>query len=305
METGAIPRSSYPGPFDLQATLESGQTFRWRRLDGRTYRDPAPRGGSAWYRSVLDGRVVAVRQTADALEWRSTGDPTAALRRVFGLDESMATMIDSLPGLDVVEAAADAFPGLRVVEEPFFPTLVSFVLSAQMRVERIHSLVQGLAETYGTAHAFEGDQVHAFPDPSSLAGARESALRDLGLGYRAPYVIRTASMVAAGDLTRADLVDRSYEGAREAATGFVGVGEKVADCVLLFSLGYTEPVPLDTWIRSAIEDHFPDITQASYAATSRAIRERLAPYPGVAQTYLFHYLRHRDALRSEGAATHS
>ncbi|MFD1633082.1 8-oxoguanine DNA glycosylase, partial [Haloplanus ruber] len=86
--------------------------------------------------------------------------------------------------------------------------------------------------------------------------------------------------------------DRSYEDAREYLTRFVGVGEKVADCVLLFSLGYLEAVPLDTWIRSAIADHYPDCDRGSYAETSRAIRERLGgEYAGYAQTYLFYYLR--------------
>ena len=82
-----------------------------------------------------------------------------------------------------------------------------------------------------------------------------------------------------------------YEAAREAVTEFVGVGPKVADCVLLFGMDFQEPVPLDTWIQTAIEEHFPDTARDSYAETSRAIRDRLGPRPGYAQTYVFTHLR--------------
>ncbi|MFB6125235.1 MAG: DNA-3-methyladenine glycosylase [Halanaeroarchaeum sp.] len=301
METGAIPRSAIAGPFDLQATLESGQTFRWTREEGRTYLDPAPRGGEQWYRVVLDDGPVAVRQTEAAIEWRATGDATDALRRRLRLDEEMAAAVDALPDDPLPRAAASAFPGLHVVSEPFFPTLVSFILSAQMRVERIHDLVGRLSDRYGRAHEFDGETVHAYPTPEQLAAATESELREMGLGYRAPYVVETTRMVADGDLGREDVAGMGYEDARSRLTEFVGVGEKVADCVLLFSFEATEPVPLDTWIRRAIDEHYPEVEQSNYDETSRDIRARLGPEPGVAQTYVFHYLRHREHLAESPA----
>ncbi|MFB6131784.1 MAG: DNA-3-methyladenine glycosylase [Halanaeroarchaeum sp.] len=298
MERGSIPLGTVPGPFDLQATLESGQTFRWTRLDGRTYEDPVPRGSPAWYRGVLDGAAVDLRQTNDGVEWRSSSNPTDSVRRYFGLDVATGRSLDELPDDGVVGAAKRAFPGLRVVNDAFFPTLVSFVLSAQMRVERIHSLVGTLADRFGPTLFIGDETVSAFPDPATLATVSETELRDVGLGYRAPYVRETAGMVASGELIADDVRGRPYEEARDLLTRFVGVGEKVADCVLLFSLGYGEPVPIDTWIESAIEEHFPEIPTASYPTTSRAIRERLGPHPGLAQTYVFHYLRHRDAVET-------
>ncbi|MGM0398532.1 MAG: DNA-3-methyladenine glycosylase family protein [Halobacteriota archaeon] len=298
METGTIPTAAVPGPFDLQATLESGQTFLWTRRDGRMYEANVPAGDAAWYRTVIDGVGVALRQTDAGLEWRAPTDPSEELRDRLGVTEAMATAIEGLPDDGLTRTAKAAFPGLRVVNEPFFPTLVSFILSAQMRVERIHALVQTLSERYGTAHRIGEEVVHAFPEPADLAAVSEAELRELGLGYRAPYVTATAEMVAEGVLTASDIRGRDYEDARDTTTGYVGVGEKVADCVLLFSLGYPDPVPLDTWIRSAIDEHYPDVRGDDYASTSRAIRDRLGPYPGVAQTYVFHYLRHRDAIEA-------
>jgi N-glycosylase/DNA lyase len=161
-----------------------------------------------------------------------------------------------------------------------------------MRVARIHGMQRALARTYGDEVSFDGRTYHAFPTPDRLAAATEAELRELSLGYRAPYVRRTAEMVADGEAHPAEARGREYEAAREYLTRFVGVGEKVADCVLLFSLGFLQAVPLDTWIRTAIADHYPDCDRGSYAETSRAIRERLGgEYAGYAQTYVFHLLR--------------
>jgi N-glycosylase/DNA lyase len=102
-------------------------------------------------------------------------------------------------------------------------------------------------------------------------------------------------MVADGEANPTDATGLAYEAARDYLTRFVGVGEKVADCVLLFSLGFLEAVPLDTWIRTAIADHYPDCDRGSYAETSRAIRDRFGGrYAGYAQTYVFYHLRSRN-----------
>jgi len=181
---------------------------------------------------------------------------------------------------------------MRLVRDPPFACLISFICSAQMRVSRIHGMQQRLAAEYGETVEFDGRSYQAFPTPEALAARTEAELRDLSLGYRAPYVQRTAAMVADGEADPAAAVGRSYKAAREYLTQFVGVGDKVADCVLLFSLGYLEAIPLDTWIRTAIEEYYPDCEQGNYTATSRAIRERFGgAYAGYVQTYVFHYLR--------------
>ena len=152
-----------------------------------------------------------------------------------------------------------------------------------------------LAEAHGETVRFDGTEYSAFPTPEQLASVSESDLRELSLGYRAPYVKRTAEMVADGTAHPTDALGLEYESARETLTQFVGVGQKVADCVLLFSLGYLEAVPLDTWIRTAIEEHYPDCDRGYYTNTSRAIRERFGgAHAGYAQTYVFHHLRTGD-----------
>jgi N-glycosylase/DNA lyase len=300
MERGAISLADLDGPFDLQATVESGQSYLWDRADDGMYERTDAHGGEAWYETVVppieavgnDRAVVRVRQTDDRLEWASTTDAVPILTHLLRLDDDLDAILAATPDDSLLARAYETYRGMRLVRDPPFPCLISFICSAQMRVSRIHGMQRALAREYGDTLTADGRTYHAFPTPEQLAARTEAELRDLKLGYRAPYVQRTAEMVADGVADPADARGRDYEAARDFLTEFVGVGDKVADCVLLFSLGYLEAVPLDTWIRSAIADHFPDCDRGSYADTSRAVRARLGgEYAGYAQTYLFYYLR--------------
>ena len=304
MERGAIDIDGLAGPFDLQATVESGQSYLWNRADGKTYEDLHAHGGDEWYETVvspiprvIEERVpVRVRQEGGVhdgtLHWESTTDAVPLLEHLFRLDDDLDAILDSTSDLPLLERAYDAYEGMRLTRDPVFPCLISFICSAQMRVARIHGMQRRLRETYGDVVELDGEPYRAFPTPGQLAARTESELRDLSLGYRAPYVRRTAEMVASGEADPDDAAALPYEEARESLTRFVGVGEKVADCVLLFSLGFLEAVPLDTWIRTTIEEYYPDCERGNYAETSRAIRERFGgAYAGYAQTYVFYYLR--------------
>ena len=298
MERGAIQLDELPGGLDLYTTIESGQSYLWRREDGRAYEGNGPDAlgeDPPWYYTVVDGELIRVRQLNDRLEWTGTDDVVPTIRRLLRLDDDLESIVASAPDDPLLENAYEYARGLRIVEDPPFGSLISFICSAQMRVSRIHGMVTRIAHTYGESLEVEGRTYHAFPSPEALANATESELRDLGLGYRAPYVQRTAEMVETGEAHPEHARDRPYEEARDYLTRFVGVGEKVADCVLLFSLGHLQAVPLDTWIRTAIEEYYPDCDRGSYGATSAAIRERFGgEHAGYVQTYVFHWLRTGD-----------
>ena len=300
METGVIDLDDIDGGFDLQSTVESGQSYLWSRGDGQMYERTAAYGGDAWYETVVppvegvsdERAVVRVRQVDGRLEWASTTDAVPLLTHLLRLDDDLTAVFEAIPDEPLIHRAHDAYRGMRLVRDPPFPCLVSFICSAQMRVSRIHGMQTALAREFGDRLDVDGRTYRAFPTPEQLAAATEAELRDLRLGYRAPYVRRTAEMVADGEAHPAEAAELAYEDARANLTRFVGVGQKVADCVLLFSLGFLEAVPLDTWIRSVVADYYPDCDAGNYAETSRAIRERFGgDYAGYAQTYVFHYLR--------------
>jgi N-glycosylase/DNA lyase len=301
MHEGVVPGGGLAGGFDMQSTIESGQTYLWSRDDGGMFEDDVPHGGDAWYHTVLPAthtstgapEVIRARWTGSELVWEaSTPDAPEHLTRLLRLDDDLDAIVGGSPDLPLLRRAYDRYRGMRLVRDPPFGSLISFICSAQMRVERIHGMVRRLSRAYGDPVEFDGRTYHAFPTPAQLSAATEADLRDLSLGYRAPYVQRTAEMVATGEADPAEAAGMDYEDAREYLTRFVGVGEKVADCVLLFSLDFLEAVPLDTWIRTAIAEYYPDCDRGNYRETSRAIRERFGgEYAGYAQTYVFFYLR--------------
>ena len=304
METGEISLASLPGGFDLQATVESGQTYVWSREDDRMFEDAPAHGGDAWYSTVLPVSetggapvVVRARQRDGRLEWESTVDAHDHLVRLLRLDDDLDAIMATIPDDRLLDAAFEQYRGMRLVRDPTFPCLISFICSAQMRVSRIHGMQERLARAYGTPVEFDGETYHAFPTAEQLAAATEADLRDLSLGYRAPYVQRTAEMVANGEVHPDTARSLDYEDARAHLAQFVGVGDKVADCVALFSLDFLEAVPLDTWIRTAIAEHYPRCERGNYADTSRAIREQFGgEYAGYAQTYVFFHLRTGGAV---------
>ena len=301
MHAGRLPVAEFDGGFDLQATVESGQTYVWDRPDGGMFADEVAWGGDAWYHTVLpatetetsEPEVLRCRLGNEALEWEaSTPRAPEHLTRLLRLDDDLDAIVAATPELPLLERAYEQYGGMRLVRDPSFASLVSFICSAQMRVSRIHGMQGRLAREFGDAVTFDGRTYYAFPTPDQLAAASEADLRECSLGYRAPYVQRTAEMVTEGVAHPDEARELAYEDAREYLTQFVGVGEKVADCVLLFSLDFLEAVPLDTWIRTAIEKYYPECDRGSYAETSRAIRERFGgEYAGYAQTYVFFYLR--------------
>jgi len=296
MKQGVIETNALSGGVDLQSTVESGQSYLWDREDGRMYESERAHGGDAWYWTTIrvdgDPHVLRVRQRDERIEWESTVEGESHMRRLLRLDDDLDAIRATAPDDDVVQDAYDEYWGMRLVRDPPFGALISFICSAQMRVGRIHGMQQALRRTFGDTVSFDGRTYHAYPTPEQLAAVTEDDLRDLGLGYRAPYVQRSAEMVADGEADPAAARGMAYEDAREHLTQFVGVGEKVADCVLLFSLDFLEAVPLDTWIRTTIEEYFPEADCGNYRDTSRAIREALGgEYAGYAQTYVFHYLR--------------
>jgi N-glycosylase/DNA lyase len=295
MDQGTIETATLAGSIDLQSTVESGQSYLWGREDGQMYAEDSAHGGDARYWTTVrvdgDPTVIRVRQRDGRLAWESSVDAEPHLRRLLRLDDDLDQIRAATPDHPILQRAFEEYWGMRLVRDPPFGALISFICSAQMRVGRIHSMQQALREAYGQQVTLDGRTYDAYPTPEQLAATSEAELRDLGLGYRAPYVQRTAEMVATGT-DPAAAREMPYEEAREYLTQFVGVGDKVADCVLLFSLDFLEAVPLDTWIRTTIEEYFPAADRGNYADTSRAIRETLGgEYAGYAQTYVFHYLR--------------
>jgi N-glycosylase/DNA lyase len=266
-------------PFDLGLTLLCGQAFRWTPLDD---------GG---YRGVVNGTVVDIWQRGSKeIYWEAGPKPftTDQMRAYFRLDDDLdAIRVDI--GDHRVDGAFSRYPGLRILSQDPWETLISFVISQVSNVPRISKTVETLATHYGD-HLGDGVS-NAFPRPDQLAQADESALRLLGLGYRAPHLVVISNAIADGGLFLEPLMYRSYDEARKELMAFPGVGPKVADCSLLFSLDHLEAFPVDRWVIRAVQDWYDITTGTTQEAMGRWARDSFGQYAGYAGQYLFHARR--------------
>ena len=273
-------RAFLPAPcIDLDATLDGGQAFRWwAEGDG--------------YRGVVGGRVLRLSTAPGGVAVRALGGEgastdLASLREYLGLDDDL----DALRARHADDpGAADAMrscPGLRLLRQDPWECLVGFICSANSNILRIKADVASIARAFGERIG-PGERDFAFPPPSRLAEAGESALQELGLGFHAKHVAAAAEVVAADGLELAALRSLPYLYARGALMALPGVGGKIADCVLAFSLGKREAFPVDRWVRKAVRDRYGLLPTMSDGAIGEWARGRFGQDAAYVNQYLFH-----------------
>jgi N-glycosylase/DNA lyase len=266
-------------PFDLGLSLLCGQAFRWSPLDD---------GG---YRGVVEGTVVDIWQKGPGdLRWESGPNAFSEeqVRSYFRLDDDLEAIRAAISD-PKVDAAFVRYPGLRILRQDPWETMISFVISQVSNVPRISRTVEDLALHYGD-HLGDG-MSNSFPLPDRLAQADEGALRLLGLGYRAPHLHTISNAVADGEVFLEPLRFKSYMEARGELMELPGIGPKVADCCLLFSLDHLEAFPVDRWVIRAVEEWYGVRQGMGQEAIGDWARETFGDNAGYAGQYLFHARR--------------
>ena len=267
-------------PLDLATTLESGQAFRWRRHDD-------------WYYGVVFDSFVKLRQVRSGVEFFCAPQDEASmvprLHGYLGLGEDLERIYREIAADQRMQNAIERYKGLRVLHQEPWECLICFICSAYSNIRRISGNVEDLATAFGHPLALDGQVRSTFPTAQELAEASEQRLRQMGLGYRAKYIPATARMIADGAVDLSKLREAPYEEALQALTQLPGVGDKVANCVLLFSLDKTEAFPVDVWVHRALNEWYLDGLgkQLSRPKMRMWAREYFGPYAGYANQYLF------------------
>jgi N-glycosylase/DNA lyase len=246
-------------PLDLARTLESGQAFRWRRASPSV----GEFGSQEWWHGFLQDEPVllAQRSPGDAqllIQCRRGAEEhvAAALRRYLRLDDDLPAVCRRFAGDEHLAGAVERLKGVRLLRQEPWECLVGFICSGQNNVLRISLMMERMADAFGRATRLHGVARKTFPSPERLAEAGEATLRKLGLGFRAGPVARAARLVADGDFPLVALCEWPYQRAKDALMGLDGVGPKIANCVLLFSLDKLEAFPVDRWVRRAVEQWY-------------------------------------------------
>lgn len=284
-----LPGDWRPTPAVLGETLDGGQSFRWSPVSTAPAETDAP---PAWT-GLWGGNVAQLRLHNRRLHWRAPAklvpSVTTALHRYLGADRDWAALTDSLPWRSDAHLALciAAYPGLRILRQPFGETLLGFLCSATKQIVQIKQMCALLAERHGMSIA---PGFHRLPTWEELADIPEKHLRACLLGFRAKYIHGTAKFLAKHPGWLETTEQSSYAVAKARLMELPGVGEKVADCVLLFGAGKLEAFPVDTWVlkslarRYGLEDWKP-------AQVAHFGRTHFGPLAGLAQQYLFAWER--------------
>lgn len=250
----------------LASIVDSGQCFRWRAV-----------GGNRFF-GIVDGRACEVEQQEDMLIFH--GIPREEVEGLwlgyFDLERDYDAIKTRLLQDMVMREAVVYAPGMRVLRQPPWETLCSFILSANNNIPRIMGIVERLCALCG--EPVQGG--YAFPTPEALAALSAEALAPLRAGYRAPYLIDAAQKVAGGALDLDALYTLPLPEARKQLMRVKGIGPKVAECVLLYGFSRIECIPVDVWVKRALTTLYPEGFPADFHAIG-----------GIAQQYLFHYVR--------------
>lgn len=269
--------------FDLAKCATCGQAFRWAECERRP-------GELSAFTCVIRGSAVRASQTEDALIVYPCAEDEAQnyidyfdLERDYGMIEQL---IAADPRLAVCLPGAE---GIRVFNQEPFEALISFIISANNNIKRISGIVERLCRLAGKALEAGGHELYAFPTPQAIAALSERQLKEIGAGYRAPYILHSAQRIAEGYDLEA-LRDMPLEAARKELLSFKGVGPKVADCILLFSLGHTDAFPIDVWIDRAMNELFFGSVPAKKSEMKQAAAG-MGRYSGIIQQYIFYHAR--------------
>ncbi|HVU31986.1 MAG TPA: DNA glycosylase [Opitutaceae bacterium] len=277
-------------PAVLAELLDGGQSFRWYREEDGVWR-------GTWADILVRLRTGA----AHPLEWSAPDSiaPRAgrALRHYLAADVDHAALIDALPWRSDPHLARclEAFPGLRILRQPFGETLLGFLCSATKQIVQIKQMTALLAERHGDR--IEGTSVHRLPTWEKLATVPEAELRACLLGFRARYIAQTAHYLAAHPGWLAETEALPYADAKARLCELPGVGEKVADCVLLFGAGRLEAFPVDVWILKTMARRY-GLEGWRPAQLAQFGRVHYGALAGLAQQFLFAWERRIAAKRS-------
>lgn len=263
------------GNFNLADILECGQCFRWIKT------------GEHAYTGTVHGLTRTLEQSGDTLRLIGADEEEffSIWQTYLDFDRDYDAVKHMLTADPIMRKAVTFTPGMRVLRQPPWETLCSFIVSANNNILRIRGIMDRLCRLYGA----QTEDTFAFPTPERLACLAPDDLAPIRAGYRAPYLIDAAQQVASGQIDLTAPYTLPLDQARKLLQQIKGVGPKVAECVLLYGYARSECVPVDVWIGRALDALYPD-----------GLPPALTPVAGLGQQYLFHYVRNcPDALPSD------
>ena len=269
--------------FTLSQILECGQCFHFDKLDEEVYE------------VVAFGREVKMEQTDKVLRiyGSSMEDYEGIWKLYLDMDNDYGLIKQSVIKADgALKTAVDEKSGIHILNQDFFETLISFIVSQNKSIPQIKQCVKNISHRFGDeVIGYNGEAFYVFPDVQRLHDATEEELRECKVGFRAPYIKNATEAVYSGAVTKEKLDELDIAQARELLMTIKGVGEKVANCVLLFGLGRREAFPVDVWMKRIMEQMYFDGKDTKKQDIEAFAVNKFGDLGGYAQQYLFDYAR--------------
>ena len=261
---------------DIDNSINSGQVFLWKK------------DGSDWY--GINGQDI-LKINKNAVIKSIQNSKTDFFRK----KDNMQEIIKSISKDKTVKKAIKQYEGLRIFKQDPFQCMISFIISSNSNIQKIKTSLEKITKKFGVNVEIENKEFFLFPKPEKLANASIEEIKKCGVGYRAPFIKQAAEMIFSKKIDLEYLEKLDYKEAKKNICLIPGVGNKVADCILLFSLNKLEAFPLDTWMIKILEKYYSNefkietktITQKQYEILHEKIVNYFGPYCGYAQQFLF------------------
>lgn len=261
---------------DIDNSINSGQVFLWKKIKKN------------WY--GIDGQnILKINQGGKIESIQNTKTD------FFRKNDDIQKIIKSISKDKTVKKAIRQYEGLRLFNQDPFQCMISFIISSNSNIQKIKNSLEKISKKFGTKLVVQNEEFYLFPRPEKIAKASIDEIKTCGVGYRAPFIKEAAKMVTSKKINFEYLKNSDYDETKRNLRLIPGVGNKVADCIMLFSLNKLDAFPLDTWMIKILEKYYSNefhietktITEKQYEILHKKIVDYFGQYCGYAQQFLF------------------
>ncbi|WP_019227815.1 DNA-3-methyladenine glycosylase [Sedimentibacter sp. B4] len=266
--------------FNTTHIFDCGQCFRWNKEEDGSYT------------GVVSGKVINVSQLGTKVIFDNlTLDDYHIVKDYFDLDTDYEKIKEKVSTDDIMKKAIDFGCGIRILNQDEWETMISFMISANNRIPMIKKVIENLSCKFGNfITSYRGRDYYSFPTPEQLAEAHVDKIIECKAGFRAPRIKEAAERFLNERDTIYDLKNKSYQEGLDYLKTYSGIGDKVANCILLFSMKQFDTFPVDVWVRRVMQTLYVD-KDTSDKEIRRFAEDKFGDFSGYAQQYLFYYAR--------------
>ena len=283
-----------PDSFNLEHIFECGQCFRWNKQGDNTYL------------GVAEKYVIRLEKKNKDIIFKGNKTKNSKFKNLeefveyyFDLNTDYSKYKEKLSKVDnYLDESIKFGEGIRILKQDVWECIISFIISANNNIPRIKKIIERIALNYGEKIEFEGNTYYTFPTPEELSKASVEDLRNLGTGFRDKRIYNTTQIILSNEKYIENLKQmKTTKQMKEELLKLDGVGPKVADCILLFSLQRFDAFPIDVWVRRVMNDlyiHNEDENKVNKKMIQKLAEEKFLGIPGIAQQYLFYWKREQE-----------